>query len=172
MILPSYRRVPIPQSFTESRFLGRLTNSSALAASVAPLVAAHMEPTEFYRAQAGDGAIRRLARRVGRIDQLARVVRADLAGRPPLAADSPECEWLLERAQVLEVADRAPVPILKGRHLVQLGLPPGPRYREILDAVYEAQLEGQVLDVATGMAHAATVVGPLEWPASAARMQA
>lgn len=154
------------------RFLGRLTNSSELAASVAPLVAAHMEPTEFYRAQVGDGAIRRLARRVGRIDRLARVVRADLAGRPPLAADSPECDWLLERAQVLDVADRTPVPILKGRHLMQLGLPPGPRYREILDAVYEAQLEGQVCDVATGMAHAATVLGPLDWPASSARTHA
>ncbi|MHB0961957.1 MAG: CCA tRNA nucleotidyltransferase [Gemmatimonadaceae bacterium] len=153
-------------------FLGRLTNSSELAASVAPLVAAHMEPTEFYRAQVGDGAIRRLARRVGRIDRLARVVRADVAGRPPLAADSPECDWLLERAQALDVADRAPVPILKGRHLMQLGLPPGPRYREILDAVYEAQLEGQVRDVATGMAHAATVLGPLAGPASSARTHA
>ena len=36
------------------------------------------------------------------------------------------------------------IPILLGRHLLALGLPPGPRIGEILKAVYEQQLDGTV----------------------------
>ena len=37
-----------------------------------------------------------------------------------------------------------PAPILLGRHLLALGLKPGPRVGEILKAVYEQQLDNQV----------------------------
>jgi poly(A) polymerase len=35
--------------------------------------------------------------------------------------------------------------LLNGHDLIALGLPPGPRFKEILDAVEEAQLEGRLL---------------------------
>jgi hypothetical protein len=31
-----------------------------------------------------------------------------------------------------------------GRHLIELGLEPGPRFKQVLDAVYELQLDGKV----------------------------
>jgi hypothetical protein len=38
----------------------------------------------------------------------------------------------------------APVPLVDGHALQALGLTPGPSFRRILDAVYDAQLEGRV----------------------------
>ena len=63
-------------------------------------------------------------------------------------------DWFLERARALGVEHAAPAPILLGRHLLELGVPPGPRMGEILKAVYEQQLDGtvQTLDEAIAAA--------------------
>ena len=65
-------------------------------------------------------------------------------------------DWFLERARSLDVEHRPPAPILMGRHLIGLGVPPGPRMGEILKAVYEQQLDGVVttLDEAEAAARA------------------
>ena len=39
-----------------------------------------------------------------------------------------------------------PDPLLIGDDLIELGLTPGPAFRSILDAVYDAQLEGEIGD--------------------------
>ncbi|MEX1048348.1 MAG: CCA tRNA nucleotidyltransferase [Akkermansiaceae bacterium] len=39
-----------------------------------------------------------------------------------------------------------PPPLVSGRDLIQLGLTPGPRFKEILEAVQTEQLEGRILD--------------------------
>ncbi len=123
-------------------FLRRLTNEVALFEAILPLVECHMRPRELYETQATDAAVRRLARKVGRIDRLVRVAQADMYGRPPLSADFPEGAWLLEQARRLEVEDSIPKPIIQGRHLVALGYQPSPAFRGVLDACYEAQLDG------------------------------
>jgi tRNA nucleotidyltransferase (CCA-adding enzyme) len=110
---------------------------------------------ELFEAGAGDQAIRRLARRVGRIDRLVRVARADQRGRPPLRVERFEAgEWLLERATALAVADAAPRPLVAGRHLIELGLEPGPHFGPILEACFEAQLDGAFDSVEDGVAYA------------------
>ena len=53
-------------------------------------------------------------------------------------------DWFLERARALGVEHRPPAPILLGRHLLELGVKPGPRVGEILKAVYEQQMDGSV----------------------------
>ena len=53
-------------------------------------------------------------------------------------------EWLLERVHALEVAERAPDPLLLGRHVLELGVSPGPEVGRIVRAVYERQLDGAV----------------------------
>ena len=58
-------------------------------------------------------------------------------------------DWFLERARTLGVEHRPPGPILLGRHLLELGVKPGPRMGEILKAVYEQQLDGKVTDLET-----------------------
>jgi tRNA nucleotidyltransferase (CCA-adding enzyme) len=120
-------------------------------AQVIALVRDHLKPGEFFkkRDEVGDGAFRRLARKV-ELDLLYRVAKADSLGRN---ADwvprekwfgSEAQEWFIQRARELEVDQRPPAPILLGRHLLELGLQPGPRIGEITKAVYEMQLDGRV----------------------------
>ena len=56
-------------------------------------------------------------------------------------------DWFRERAHALGVEHRPPAPILLGRHLLALGLQPGPRIGEILKAVYDQQLDGSVTTI-------------------------
>lgn len=150
---------------TES-FLERL-NIHTLAgydvrAQVIALVREHLKPGEFYkkRDEVGDGAFRRLARKC-ELDLLYRVAKADSLGRnAPWVSrekwyDSAAQDWFIQRAKELEVEQQPPAPLLMGRHLLEMGLTPGPRLGEITHAVYEMQLDGRVksLDDAKGEAY-------------------
>jgi tRNA nucleotidyltransferase (CCA-adding enzyme) len=76
-------------------------------------------------------------------------------GRPPLQLDSfPAGEWLLERARALAVEDARPRRLIMGRHLIELGFTPGPHFRPILEACYEAQIEGTFSIVEEGIEYA------------------
>jgi tRNA nucleotidyltransferase (CCA-adding enzyme) len=136
------------------QFLGRLTREQGLIDEIVPHVANHDKPSALFRAQSGDNAVRRLALRVGRIDRLLRVDLADRQGRPPLVVgDTTEHgDWLLKAAQGLNLDKGVPKPILLGRHLVTRGLKPGREFKRILDAAFEAQLEGAFADEAAGCA--------------------
>ena len=48
-------------------------------------------------------------------------------------------------ARPLGVEERPPKLLLMGRHVLDLGLRPGPRVGEIIRAVYEMQLDGGVV---------------------------
>ena len=134
-------------------FLSRLTNQVDLHEQVVPLVRRHLSPRTFYKDQASDGAIRRLARKVKRIDRLVRVAAADIAGRPPRQDDFPEGPWLLKRAEELQVKDAEPKPIIQGRHLIDHGLQPGPSFTPILDQCFDAQLDGKFSELENGLAY-------------------
>jgi tRNA nucleotidyltransferase (CCA-adding enzyme) len=111
---------------------------------VVGLVAHHLKPGQLYeeRARVSDGAIRRLAAKCEPL-LLYHVARADCLGRtgdfPPVAM-----EWFLARVRELNVAERPPEPLLRGRDVLELGLPPGPEVGRIVKAVYERQLDGAV----------------------------
>jgi tRNA nucleotidyltransferase (CCA-adding enzyme) len=138
----------------------RMTSFKELLTDVLPLVVDHLVPNELYNNQAGDAAIRRLARRVKRIDRLVRVARADAMGSTPETYDGFKAgEWLIERAKELEVKDSAPVPIVMGRHLIELGQKPGPGFTPILDACYDAQIEGEISTLEEGIALVRTLLG-------------
>lgn len=115
-------------------------------AQVVGLVANHLKPGMFHKAQhVGDGAFRRLAQKVD-LELLARLARADCLGRIG-AFDCSAMDWFLARAQALGVEHQPPPPLLMGRHLLELGLQPGPRVGEILRQVYEKQLDGEIKTV-------------------------
>lgn len=69
----------------------------------------------------------------------------------------PPGDWLLARARALDVAAAAPKPIVMGRHLLALGLQPGPPLGRILEACYEAQLNGAFATLEEGIAFAANL---------------
>ena len=116
------------------------------------LVQCHLRPRALFDTQASDSAIRRLARQVTRIDRLVRVARADHAGRPPKAFNGfPAGDWLLTRAKALAVDRQVPQPLVKGRHLLELGVPPGPDMGRLLDDCFEAQLDSLFSDLKGGL---------------------
>jgi len=135
-------------------FLARLTQEADLVETVVALVLHHLKPWELFKAQAGDSAIRRLATQVN-LRLLVRVARHDDAGRPPRPFEGfPPGAWLIGRAEALAAADAAPRPLVLGRHLIELGLVPGPRFKTLLDRCFEAQLDGGFTDLAGGIEYA------------------
>ena len=95
-------------------------------------------------------AIRRLARRLApaTIRQLAVVMTADAFGRPPRPREIPAgVSGLLAAAGTMKLASSAPRPILLGRHLTSEGWVPGPEFKPVLDAAFEAQLDGVFADL-------------------------
>ncbi|HEX5887471.1 MAG TPA: HD domain-containing protein [Pyrinomonadaceae bacterium] len=134
-------------------------------AQVIALVREHLKPGEFFkkRDEVGEGAFRRLARRC-EPDLLYRVAKADSLGRnaPWVPQEkwygSEAQEWFIQRARELEVEQRPPEPLLLGRHLLALGVGPGPRVGEITRAVYEMQLDGRVRTVDDAIAEARKLV--------------
>ena len=91
----------------------------------------------------GDRAFRCLARKVD-LDLLARLSAADCLGRAGDFGCAATLDWFLALARALGVEHEAPTPLLLGRHLLQLGLTPGPEIGRILKAVYERQLDGEI----------------------------
>ena len=108
------------------------------------LVTEHLRPSAFYKAKdtVTDGAFRRLAQKVD-LELLVRFARADCHGRAG-EFDCSAMDWFIDRARSLGVEHKPPAPILLGRHLIELGVEPGPRMGEVLRAVYELQLDGAV----------------------------
>ena len=129
------------------------------------LVREHLKPGEFYkkRDEVGEGAFRRLARRC-EPDLLYRVAKADSLGRNAEWVPreqwygSEAQEWFIERTRELDVEHRPPDPILLGRHLLELGVEPGPAMGEITRAVYEMQLDGRVRNLEDAIAAAKDLI--------------
>jgi tRNA nucleotidyltransferase (CCA-adding enzyme) len=136
-------------------FLRRIGAPLELTAPVGALVVNHLAhqhgQTEF-----ADASVRRLARRLApaTIDELAVVMLADHAGRPPLisAETLARIEQLRTKAHALALERAAPRPLVLGRHLLALGRKPGPDFKPLLDAAFEAQLDGAFADEAGGVA--------------------
>jgi tRNA nucleotidyltransferase (CCA-adding enzyme) len=124
---------------------------------VVGLVAHHLKPGMLHKAaNVGDGAFRRLAQKVD-LELLARLARADCLGRTG-TFDCSAMEWFLARARALGVEHRPPAPLLLGRHLLELGLSPGPRVGEILKQVYEKQLDGEITSIEEGVQEAKRII--------------
>lgn len=121
---------------------------------IVQLVRYHLKPGEYYKAKSpvGDGAFRRLARKV-EADLLYRVAKADSLGRnpdwlPPEKRFGSEAqEWFIAKVRELQIEKKAPEPILMGRHLIELGMTPGPQFKQVLDAIYEMQLDGKITNL-------------------------
>jgi tRNA nucleotidyltransferase (CCA-adding enzyme) len=122
------------------------------------LVDNHLKPGVFHKeaAKVGDAAFRRLALKC-ELDLLYRVAKADSLGRVAPGAKPPNAdaqEWFLSRAKELEVRQEPPKPLLLGRHLLEMGLKPGPKIGEITGKVFELQLDGRVRTLDEALAEA------------------
>ncbi|MBK5257587.1 MAG: HD domain-containing protein [Vicinamibacteria bacterium] len=134
-------------------------DSFPLRDQIVALVKDHLKPGALYqaRSEVSAGAIRRLARRV-ESDLLYRVATADCLGRTgdfaPLAM-----EWFIGEVRKLSVERAGPLPLLRGRDLLNLGVKPGPAVGKILNEVYERQLDSLVQTRDEALRAARTLLG-------------
>jgi len=130
-------------------FLHRMTDDKALIGNILPFVEHHLKPANLYKShlhnKVSDSAIRRLALKI-RIKDLVFFCKSDHYGRGNMDASEPfeAGEWLLKRAQSLRVSTQKPVPLLKGRHLVAMGMMPGPKIGLLLKEAFELQIQGKL----------------------------
>jgi tRNA nucleotidyltransferase (CCA-adding enzyme) len=132
---------PIAESF-----LNRINVPRPIRERVIPLILNHM--AHFH--EVTDRAVRRLAKRLEpeSIGNLLVLITADSMGRPPRPAVVPaSVHAIAAKAEELSVKEKAPDPILLGRHLVEFGFVSGPELGIILRAAYDAQLAGAFFDL-------------------------
>lgn len=131
-------------------FLTQIGAPRSIRERVAPLVREHMASTGTT---ARASAVRRLARRLApaTMAEWALVVEADKGGRGAGSISGDTAQWLAVAAAL--GAERAPRPsILRGRHLIDAGMTPGPDFKDILERALAAQDEGAFGDEAGALA--------------------
>jgi len=147
VVSPGHEIAGVPMA---GAFLERLGMPNEVKERVPPLVANHMAHLASPTAR----AIRRLALRLApaTVEELCELMTADASGRPPRPAGEPGAVRAL-RAKAAELAleTAAPRPIVLGRHLVARGWTPGPRFKDILEKAFQAQLDGDFDDEPGGI---------------------
>jgi tRNA nucleotidyltransferase (CCA-adding enzyme) len=123
------------------------------------IVAHHLKPGMWHkvREEVGDGAFRRLAQKVN-LELLAIAAKADCTGRTG-QFDCSAMDWFLDRARALGVEHRPPARLVLGRHLMPLGVAPGPAMGRLLQAIYEHQLDGEITTTEEGIRLAREMLG-------------
>lgn len=151
-------------------WLARLTNELDIPRHVLPLVRLlpRVEELHAQREALPPGALGRLALEV----PLAELARLSTARERALGGGdaAPLAAWLAEQARAAGVWEKPLEPLLKGRHLLELGLRSGPQLGPLLDQAYELQLEGRLttLDAARAWARDRIAAAPpSEAPAAA-----
>ena len=128
-------------------FMYRLSNEHDFINSLLPLVEHHLTPSIYFRGNAKNSTIRRLATKVN-IEELVTVARADFLGRTTEASLKGIYEagdWLLEKAKELNVYNEPLKPLLQGRDLIKLGYTPSKEFKYLLNYVYNEELEGRII---------------------------
>jgi len=122
-------------------FMNKLTVNKKLIENVESIVRLHMMPGQLFRSQAKDPSWKRLHNKF-RLDVLGWISKADSSGRTgrsihDLHKVSEKCFEFFSNLGEEEIK-----PIVMGRHLIALGMKPGPKFKVILDQAYELQMEG------------------------------
>lgn len=124
----------------------QLRRSGDTAEKVSWLIANHLR-----HMQAPDMRLSTLKRFLGApwIESLLELVRIDASSG---SGDLRTWRFCVDRLRELSVDEVRPTPLIRGRDLIELGYAPGPGFKELLDEVLDAQLEGEVRDAETARA--------------------
>ena len=134
------------------KILGRLKiyswNGCNLRKIIPALIKCHHRTSEFWqhREVITKKAFNRLAADVdGEIELLVYLDAADRAGRKkkPIQSLDGEARWLLEKFEELNVSKDTIQPLIMGRDLIKMGVPPGPQMGKHLRKLYQMQLDNE-----------------------------
>ncbi|MDR1414037.1 MAG: polynucleotide adenylyltransferase [Puniceicoccales bacterium] len=136
-------------------FLYSIGTPDHIVKAVLPLVRCHITPRLLYEHDRSDSGILHLANKVERIDRLLRLCYNDFTGRAGWEDryDEEIEKYLENAAQRLGVFANKPIPIIQGRHLMQLGLLPSEKFSEILKHCFMAQLNCEFSDLQSGISY-------------------
>ena len=136
-------------------FMTSIGAPAAMIAEVAELTQYHMRHIGFE----GGKAARRLANQMTATSaqMLGWIMEADHSGRPWTGEFTMPEDGVAFIASMTE-AKEAIQPILMGRHLIDMGVKPGPAMGHILRMVQTAQVEGIVTDFQQAQAYARTLI--------------
>lgn len=129
-------------------FLLSIGSPAWLIEKVVPLVREHMFHVHTRKPTAR--SIRRLSIRLEKatVQELAWVMEIDHSARQPLPKGKPQhVELMISLAEQEQCFESQVQPILMGRHLIELGLIPGPEFGVILRKAMELQLDGTFSDL-------------------------
>lgn len=120
--------------------LRRLKYSNDTIATVVPMVARHMQFMNVQKMR-----VAKLKRFMAEptFEQEMELHRVDCGSSNGFTDNY---EYLQARAGEFAAEPLIPPPLVSGRDLIQLGMTPGPRFKELLEAVQNEQLEGRILD--------------------------
>ena len=86
---------------------------------------------------------------------LLRLIRASDEANDRTPADAAFCEAFLRTTSAIELD---PLPLISGGELIRAGLIPGPRFKEILESVRDAQLNGEITTTEHALKLAQTLI--------------
>jgi tRNA nucleotidyltransferase (CCA-adding enzyme) len=146
-----------------TRFRIQTWNGFNLGRMVPLLIRTHHRAGELWQNRAGvtKKAFNRLAAGVeGEIELLVLLDAADRAGRGTRLVRGLDrtARWLFKRFEELEVNRETIKPLVMGRDLLALGVPPGPDMGRLLKKLYQAQLDGLFETKAQGIAKARRLI--------------
>lgn len=137
----------------EAFFAAAGIGTSRIASRAIAMTAEHMAHTGEISPRGIRRIASRIAARGATMTDIARIIEADMAGRPPIAPEMPAgAIRMMEIAEAEAISASAPAPIIIGRHCIAAGMRPGPAIGEMIRAAFEAQIEGEITDEASGMA--------------------
>ena len=144
--------------------VARITDRKGVADRVLPLLRAFSSVADIDPGSPDpDSVLRRLAAAAGNLDLLFRLCGCGLCAEDLSAEERSrkrgELLRLRRRAEAMNILFRPPERILQGRHLLALGISPGPDMGAFLDRAYEAQLSGAFEDPEGALAWAEKTSG-------------
>jgi poly(A) polymerase len=116
---------------------GRLRLSTLEARRITWLVASHMKMMYVHEMRVA--RLKRLMAEDG-FEELAELWRADCLAS---GGTDEAYEALMQKYRAMAREEVKPRPLVSGDDLVAMGYRPGPAFREVLEEVYDAQLEGR-----------------------------
>jgi tRNA nucleotidyltransferase/poly(A) polymerase len=133
--------------------LTRLKYPNDVIDAVEPMVARHMQ---FMNVQKMRVAKLKRFMSAPLFDQEMELHRVDCASSNGFTDNY---EFLQQKAEEFAAQPLIPPPLVTGRDLIALGLPPGPLFKEILESVQTEQLENRLNDREAALAHVRQMIG-------------
>jgi tRNA nucleotidyltransferase/poly(A) polymerase len=146
-----------------ARFKVQTWNGYPIGRMVPLLIRTHLRAGELWsnRHEVTKKAFNRLAAEVdGEIELVVLLDAADRAGRRTRLARAldRQARWLFRKFEELRVNRETIKPLVMGRDLLALGVPPGPEMGRLLKRLYQVQLDNGFETKAAGMARARRLI--------------